>query len=132
MDLNNASLEKAALKQTVMNVIEYGSVYNVEKLDELYADTMQIIRVGRDGKTNIIGKTDVLNFFSAKRAKKDAPLSKEAHFNHVEANNDHGHVIVTRVMKLFGDVPEKSVYSLCLTKLNGHWRVVKETVVSVA
>ena len=124
------SSDNEAVKKTVMDVIEYGSVYDVEKLNELYADNMQIIRIGKDGETNVVDKKGVLSFLNSKRVKNDEPLSKEAYFNHVEATHDKAHVIVTRVMKLFGN-PEKSVYSICLAKHNGNWRIVKETVISV-
>ncbi len=124
------SSANATVKRTILDVIEYGSIYDVEKLDQLYADNMRIIRIGKDGKTSVMEKKDVLSFFSSKRAKNDEPLSKEAYFNHVEATDDKGHVIVTRVTKLFGN-PEKSIYSICLAKNNEAWRIVKETVISV-
>ncbi|MBI5747789.1 MAG: hypothetical protein HZA00_01600 [Nitrospinae bacterium] len=130
MEPHSDSFESEAVKRTVMDIIEHGSVYDVEKLDELYADNMQIIRIGKDGKTSVVSKKDVLSFFNSKRAKNDEPLSKEAHFNYVDATNGKGHVIVTRVMKLFGS-PQKSIYNICLAKHNDRWRIVKETVISV-
>lgn len=119
------------IKQTILNVIEHGSVYNVEKLNELYADNMHIVRVGEDGKTVVLNKNDVLKFFESKRASLAEPLSKEAHFNHIETNESMAHVIVTRIMKMFGQT-EKSIYSICLAKKESGWLITKETVISVA
>lgn len=131
MNPTQLSSDEEAAKQTILNVIEHGSIYDVEMLGELYADDMHIIRVDQDGKTAISSKQDVLRFFESKRAAQTEPLNTEVQFNHIEAKDGTAHVIVTRTMKLFGK-PEKSVYSICLVKKDSGWRVVKETVVSVA
>lgn len=131
MDKRTFSSAETAVKQTVLDVIKHGSVYDVDSLDKLYSDNMHIVRVTSDGRTNVLGKRDVLNFFQSMRSAGAEPLCAEAQFNHIEAGKDIAHVVVTRNMKLFGK-KEKSVYSLCLAKDASGWKVVKETVVSVA
>ncbi len=121
---------EVAVKQTVVDIIERGSVYDVEFLDRHYADTLKIVRVGSDGNTSVLGKGEVLGFMQGMRARGQEPLSTEAKFNHLEVTDDLAHVVVTRRMKLFGR-DEKSVYSLCLAKKAAGWQVVKETVVAV-
>lgn len=129
MDHQNLTPSEAVVKQTIMDVIQSGSVYDVESLNLLYSDNLQIVRVASDGQTRVLGKSDVLGFFRSMRSKNAEPLSTEAHFNHIEVGDDFAHAVVTRSMKLFGK-PEKSVYSLCLTRKESGWKVVKETVVS--
>lgn len=131
MEERTLSSAEAAVKQAVMDVIKYGSNYDVDSLSHLYSDNLHIVRVTSDGKTIVLGKRDVLSFFQSLRSAGAEPLSMEAKFNHIEAGNDMAHVVVTRNMKLFGR-QEKSVYSLCLAKNASGWKVVKETVVSVA
>lgn len=131
MEQRTLSSAEAAVKKTVLDLIEHGSVYDVDSLDKLYSDNMHIVRVSSDGKSNVLEKRDVLNFFQSMRSAGAEPLNMEAQFNHIEAGNDMAHVVVTRRMKLFGK-QEKSVYSLCLAKNASGWKVVKETVVSVA
>lgn len=131
MDQHELSPSEAAVKQTVMDIIQFGSIYDVESLDRIYSDNLQIVRVASDGKTSVLGKGEVLGFFRAMRSKSAEPLSTEAHFNHIEVGDDLAHAVVTRSMKLFGK-QEKSVYSLCMAKKESGWKVVKETVVSVA
>ncbi len=131
MEQNTLSSPEEAVRRVVMDVIEHGSVYDVDMLDRLYSDNMQIVRVTLDGKTNVLSKHDVLHFFQSMRSAGAEPLSTNAQFNHIEAGNDMAHVVVTRTTKLFGK-PEKSVYSVCLAKKESGWKVVKETVVSVA
>ncbi len=125
------SADQKAVRQVVMDIIEYGSVYNVEKLDRLYSDSMQVIRVARDGSTVVLGKNEVLQFFMDKRAANTKPARAHADFHHIEVNGEEAKVLVTREMKLFGS-PEKSVYSISLAKTNRNWKVVKETVVARA
>lgn len=125
------SAEETDVKKTVLNVIEHGSTYNVEKLAPLYSDNMQVIRVLRDGATSVLTKNDVMQFFASRRSANAEPLSRDAQFNHIEAKDGIGHVVVTRTMKMFGNL-DKSVYSICLAKINADWKVVKETVVSIA
>jgi len=125
------SADEKDVKQTILNVIEHGSSYNVEKLAPLYSDSIQIIRVTQDGQTSVLTKKDVMQFFESRRCANYEPLSKDAQFNHIEAKNGIAHVILTRTMKMFGN-PEKSVYSICLAKKNTDWKVVKETVVALA
>lgn len=131
MEKPTLSSAEAAAKQTVMDIIKHGSTYDVESLDRIYSDNMHIIRVTSDGKTSVMGKRDILNFFQTMRSSGAEPLSTDAEFNHIEAENNMAHVVVTRNMKLFGK-QEKSVYSLCLAKNVSGWKVVKETVVTVA
>jgi len=118
------------VRQTVVDLIENGSIYNVEKLDELYLDDMKIIHITSSGRTNILHKKEVLEFFGNLKKNNTKPLDTNAHFNHVEANNDIAHVVVTRTTDLTGKL-EKSIYNLCLVKKNDAWKVAKETVVTV-
>ena len=52
--LKDLSLDEKEVKQTVINAIEYGSFYDVEKLDPLYSNDMQVIRVTQEGKTVVL------------------------------------------------------------------------------
>ncbi len=125
MNANSSTLEEE-VKKTVENLIENGTSYNVEKLKDIYDDSLKIVKIDERGNVEVITKQETLDFFASKRAAGDEPLSKETLWNYVEANENKGHVIVTRRMQI-KDRPEKSVFSLHLERKNGRWVVVRET-----
>jgi len=126
MNTNTVSALAGEVKRTVENLIEYGTSYNVEKLRDIYDDSLKIVKIDEKGNIEVTTKKETLDFFASKRAGGDEPLSKETLFNYVEANENIGHVIVTRHMKI-KDRPEKSIFSLHLEKKNGRWVIVRET-----
>jgi len=126
------SADQKAVQQVIMDVLESDSIYNVERLDHLYSDGMQITRVSRDGSTITMGKEQLLQFLMDKRARNTAnsrPLRANTDFHHIEVNGEQAQVLMTREMKLLG-TQERTLYSICLTKMNRHWKVVKETLVA--
>ena len=126
MNAETSSTLEQEVKKTVENLIEYGTSYNVEKLKDIYDDSLKIVTIDERGNVEVSTKKETLDFFASKRAGGDAPLSKETLWNYVEANENTGHVIVTRHMQM-KDRPEKSVFSLHLEKKNGRWVIVRET-----
>ena len=126
MNPKTSSALEEEVKKTVENLIENGTSYNVEKLKDIYDDSLKIVKIDERGNVEVITKQETLDFFASKRAAGDEPLSKETLWNYVEANENTGHVIVTRRMQI-KDRPEKSVFSLHLERKNGRWVVVRET-----
>ncbi len=126
MNPKTSSALEEEVKKTVENLIENGTSYNVEKLKDIYDDSLKIVKIDERGNVEVITKQETLDFFASKRAAGDEPLSKETLWNYVEANENKGHVIVTRRMQI-KDRPEKSVFSLHLERKNGRWVVVRET-----
>lgn len=126
MNPKTSSALEEEVKKTVENLIENGTSYNVEKLKDIYDDSLKIVKIDERGNVEVITKKETLDFFTSKRAAGDKPLSKETLWNYVEANENTGHVIVTRRMQI-KDRPEKSVFSLHLERKNGRWVVIRET-----
>jgi hypothetical protein len=126
MNTNTGSTLEKEVKKTVESLIEYGTSYNVEKLNEIYDDSLKIVKIDELGNVEVLTKKETLDFFASKRTRGDEPLGKETVYNYVEADEHRGHVIVTRHMKM-KDRPEKSIFSLHLEKKNGRWVVVRET-----
>ena len=126
MNPKTSSTLEEEVKKTVENLIENGTSYNVEKLKDIYDDSLKIVKIDERGNVEVITKQETLDFFASKRAAGDEPLSKETLWNYVEANENTGHVIVTRRMQI-KDRPEKSVFSLHLERKNDRWVVVRET-----
>jgi len=126
MNPKTSSTLEEEVKKTVENLIENGTSYNVEKLMDIYDDSLKIVKIDERGNVEVITKRETLDFFASKRAAGDEPLSKETLWNYVEANENTGHVIVTRRMQI-KDRPEKSVFSLHLERKNDRWVVVRET-----
>lgn len=88
---------------------------NVEKLNEIYDDSLKIVKIDELGNVEVLTKKATLDFFASKRTRGDEPFSKETVYNYVEADEHRGYVIVTRHMKM-KDRPEKSIFGLHLEK----------------
>jgi ketosteroid isomerase-like protein len=117
------------LKQAIENVIKAGTTFDIEQLEHVYHENLKVILVGQNGLNGILDKQSVKGMFQAKRDNGDTPLNDWAEFNHIEANGDLGHVIVTRKVNLTG-VEQRFVFSIDLVKNEDGWLVTKEVVVA--
>jgi len=86
MNPKTSSALEEEVKKTVENLIENGTSYNVEKLMDIYDDSLKIVKIDERGNVEVITKRETLDFFASKRAAGDEPLSKETLWNYVEAN----------------------------------------------
>lgn len=113
-------------KRAVEELIEHGSNYRVEKLKGIYHPDLKIVEIDETGLVAAIDLADNLALFRDRRDRGVPPLSTDAEFNYVEANESSAHVVVTRRMQL-GDRPEESVFSIHLARGNDRWQVHRET-----
>ena len=116
------------IRETIANLIEAGSTFNIENLDHLYHDDLKIVRIDQTGEAKILKKTDVISFFEFKKKNKHPHLNKSYQINYVDVGADLAQVVLTRIIDLTGKL-EKAVYNICLIKKKMNWTVLKETVV---
>ncbi|MDN3667988.1 peroxiredoxin-like family protein [Echinicola jeungdonensis] len=120
---------KKTLKQAIENVIQAGTTFEIEQLEQVYHENLKVIMVDQNGLNGILDKQSVKNMFQAKRDNGDSPLNDWAEFNHIQANGDLGHVIVTRKVNLTG-VEQRFVFNIDLVRNGEGWLVTREVVVA--
>lgn len=118
-----------SLKQAVENVIKAGTNFDIEQLELVYHEDLRVFMVGQNGLNGILDKQSVKSMFQAKKDNGDPPLNDWADFNHIEANGDVGHVIVTRKVNLTG-VEQRFIFNIDLVKHAAGWLVTREIVVA--
>lgn len=114
------------VKQKIQELIQHGSNYNVDTLDNVYHDEFKIIMIDETGDVSTMNKKETLDLFRSMRDSNADPLSTEAEFNYLEASETTGQVLVTRKMQL-RHRPEKLVFSIQLIHEEGKWQVIRET-----
>ncbi len=124
-DMNHAA-KADEVRQTVQRLIESGSAYDVDALDRIYHQDLKIIKVDERDNVTVINRRENMDFFRAKLESGAEPLSREAEFIHADADNQSGHVVVVRRMKMT-DRLEKSVFSIRLVWEDARWQVIDET-----
>jgi hypothetical protein len=118
--------EHEQVRQVVEELIENGSNYRVDILDRIYHPRLKIVKIDENGNVAAISRSENMAFFERQKESQAAPLSTQAELKYVDADSMTGHVIVTRHMDIDGR-PEKSVFSILLTKNSGRWQVIHET-----
>lgn len=117
----------AEIRNTIEELIEHGSSYNVPELEKLYHRELKVFVIDVNGDVSAFDKERNMEVFRDKRAKGARPLNRWAKFDHVEAAQGKGFVVVTRKMELRGK-PEKFILAIHLIRENGRWQVAHETV----
>lgn len=115
------------LKQTIENLIKAGTTFNIKQLNVIYHEDLKVILIDQNGQKTISDKQAFKDLFSTKLKNEDAPLNTWAKFNHIEVNNNTGHVIVTRKVNLTGKEQEL-LLSIDLVKTNENWQVIREVI----
>lgn len=118
-----------AVQRLIGQIIERGSVYDAEALEALYADDVQIVRVGADGAVRTTGKQEALRFFRTMRESGSAPLSTAARVRVTEVGDQRAHALVLREMQVEG-MPRRLVFSIECERGEDGWRVRREVAVA--
>lgn len=121
--------EKQEVLETVNHLIERGSQYDVEALEQLYHPELELLLIDEHSNVKKLTRIENMQIFREKRNAGDTPISTAAEFNYVESDGQTARVIVTRCMALTGR-PEKSVFSLILVHEQDRWQIIHETVFS--
>ncbi|WP_109299134.1 hypothetical protein [Aquimarina sp. AU474] len=121
------NLSEIGLKQTIENLIEAGTSFDVEQLDRIYHEDLQVIMIDDQEQKTITDKKSFKELFSSKKENGDPPLNTWRKFNHIEVNNNLGHVIVMRRVNLTGQ-ERKLILSIDLIWSENRWQVTREVI----
>ncbi|WP_303318409.1 hypothetical protein Q4Q34_10070 [Flavivirga abyssicola] len=115
------------LKQAIESLIEAGTSFDTDKLELIYHKNLQVIMINVEGQKTISDKESFKNLFDTKRKNGDPPLNTWAKFNHLEVNDNFGHVIVTRKVNLTGE-ESTIILSIDLVWEANRWQVTREVI----
>lgn len=118
-----------AVEQLIRSIIERGSTYDVAALERLYADDLQVVRVGADGAIRVANKEETLRFFRTMRESGSPTLSQMARIRVTEVGQGRAHAVVVREMQMDG-MPRRLVFSVDCVHDGTAWRVRREVAVA--
>lgn len=119
------------IKETIENLIQAGTRYDINQLELIYHKSLQVIMINETGDKMISNKQDFKDLFQSKLNNGDAPLNTWALFNHIDVQENKGHVIITRKVNLTGK-EQKLILSIDLIKEENRWQVTREIIVTQA
>lgn len=115
------------IKKAIDNLIKVATTFDVEQLELIYHDNLQVIMISPEGQKVISDKEAFKNLFQSKKDNGDVPLSTWAEFYHIEMNEKHGHVILTRKVNLTGQ-EQQIMLSIDLIWEKERWQVTREVI----
>lgn len=116
-----------AIKAAVDELIAAGTSFDVQALDRIYHDDMRVVMIDMDGNLNEANKAAFKGLFEAKKAEGAAPLNTWAQYNSVTAEDEVGHVMITRKVNLMGQ-DQILILSVDLIFEDGRWQVTREVI----
>ncbi|WP_171102042.1 nuclear transport factor 2 family protein [Ruegeria sp. HKCCD7255] len=116
-----------AIKAAVDELIAAGTSFDVQALDRIYHDDMRVVMIDMDGNVNEANKAAFKGLFEAKKAEGAAPLNTWAQYNSVTAEDEVGHVMITRKVNLMGQ-DQILILSIDLIFEDGRWQVTREVI----
>jgi ketosteroid isomerase-like protein len=121
------STYQAAVKQTIDDLIQTATTYDIEELDRIYHDDLQVVMLDISGELNQANKEGFKALFQSKKDAGDPPMNTWAEFHHVQADEQNAHVLLSRKNNLSG-VEKTLVLSIDLVFEAGRWQVIREVI----
>jgi len=116
-----------SVKQAIESLIQAGTHFDIQALDEIYHEDLQIIMLDEDGKTVASDKNTFKKLFKTKLDRGDPPLDTWSEFHHINASENSAHVLISRKVQLL-DEDQKLLLSIDLVKQNDRWQVIREVI----
>lgn len=114
-----------AIDAFIEEVVEHGSHYRIDKMEELYTTDQSILFVNGKGHVERAPRAAMMAEFAARGAAGEPPLSTEHRVLHVEQQGDHATALLYRRMD---PAAAPALYELRLQKEAKGWQVAGETV----
>ena len=113
-----------AIDAFIERVVDYGSHYQIDRMETLYAADQSILFVSGEGRVDRVPRSAMMAEFAARGAAGDPPLSTEHRVLHVEQQGDHATALLYRRMN---PAAPAALYELRLRKDAKGWQVAGET-----
>lgn len=111
----------------IEKVVDYGSHYQIDKMETLYSPDQSILFVHGNGYVQRAPRAAMMSEFAERGAAGDEPLSTEHRVLHIEQQGDHATALLYRRMS---PAASPALYELRLRKESKGWQVAGETVVA--
>ena len=111
---------KEGIRKTIESLIATATTFDVEKLDEIYHDSLHVLMIDASGQT-------FKDLFQSKRDNGDEPLNTWAEFIHIECNQTNGHAVLRRKVNLTR-TEQKIALSIDLIWEDSRWQVTREVI----
>lgn len=119
--------ETTTVKQTIKQLIEAGTTFDIATLDLIYHKDLKVIMIAQDGEKTLSDKEAFKSLFQQKLKNGDIPLNTWAKFHHIETHKHKALVIVSRKVNLIG-IEQKLMLSIDLVYEENRWQVTREVI----
>lgn len=121
---------ESGLQETIEMLIQAGTSFDLELLDQLYHKDLQIIMLDAEKQKMLANKTAFMELFAAKKAANEQDLNTWSAIHHVGVKDNLGVVIIERKVNLTGT---ENFISLVIDFIweDNRWQVVREVILTV-
>lgn len=117
----------AEVRQTIEDLIQTATTYDVETLDRIYHDDLHVVMIDTDQNLNNADKAAFKGMFAAKRDAGDPPMNTWAKYHDITVKGDTAHVLLSRKNDLNGTNMDLML-SIDLVHQDARWQVAREVI----
>lgn len=125
--MTTENLREQEVRQTIDDLIQTATTYDVETLDRIYHDSLHVIMIDTDHSVNTANKDNFKGLFASKRDAGDPPMNTWAKYHRIEVNDNAAHVLLSRKNDLSGTNMDL-ILSIDLVFESGRWQVTREVI----
>ncbi|MDO6558946.1 nuclear transport factor 2 family protein [Paraglaciecola chathamensis] len=124
--MKELSIYESQVKQTIENLIQLASHFDLKAIDQIYHDDMQVVMVDPVGKAHTSDKNAFKQMIQ-ERKDEGTPMNTWVQFQHVQASAERGLVVLSRKNNLAGQDMLLNL-SIDLKYEDGRWQVTREII----
>lgn len=117
----------AGVRATIEALMSAGTQGDLSGLNQIYHEDMQILMLDEQGELMRFDKNSFMRMIADTVRGSDPADHKWAQFNAVDADENRGHVLITRKVPLAGD-RKKLTLSIDLEFQDDRWQVMREVI----
>ena len=115
----------SAISEVIDRLIEQGSAFNVDALEEIYDHDLCHLFVGKGGKVDRVERAQTISKFEALRQSGQEHFTTEHDILHIEQQGDIATALLRRRMRFDGN---NAFFELRMRKTQSGWKIYGETV----
>ncbi len=115
------------VKQTINDLIQTATNYDVEALERIYHDDMKVVMIDTQHNVNTADKAAFKGLFASKGAAGDPPMNTWAKFHRIDVDGDNAHILLSRKNDLNGQDMDL-ILSIDLVHEDDRWQVIREVI----
>jgi len=116
-----------AVRQTIDDLIQTATNYDVDTLDRLYHQDLEVTMVDASDNVTTANKEDFKALFSSKRDAGEPPMNTWAKFHKITSNGEIAQVLLSRKNDLNGEDMDLFL-SIDLVYEDSRWQIRREVI----